>query len=370
MRIRDAHHRTCAPCDILLRPLRRLRLAWCMVFVDIVFVSQSPSVRGPDTRSVGSVKRWRTRTIVIGCSVMSERPSQGGGGNGSSPRQKITSALQIIRKNAVYRSIVMRLGHAVDTPKKCKKSPSKQPAVTLATDDGGFGDWRTEGLPEHSHRRPSPPCAVSKSVSDYGVGRSSTRKQHTSDTRRVEEAYRRGFCDGSVADVFLMRQSTAVPQQQKQLQSDNSGRRLRPSSVEFTDGSPWMRLSSSSTFPAGFGCGSVGSGEGMLSKTRVATSPIAAAVVMHRSLPTSASRFHRHRRLSLPVSSESDACYSSQSSVDVESPSATVPTKAAAIALHQLIECYRNGYRVSDHKIALMLDILDTQQRLAKVKFE
>lgn len=367
MRIRDAHHRTCAPREVHLRPLRWLRLSWCMVFVDVAF--QSLPVRGSDTRSVRSVTRWRTRTNVNECSVMSERPSQNAGGSGSSPRQKITSALQMIRKNAVYRSIVMRLGHAVDTPKKCKKSPAKQ--QTLATDDGGFGDWRTEGLPEHSHRRPSPPCAVSRSVSDYGVVRSSTRRPHTSDTRRVEEAYRRGFCDGSVADVFLMRQTSAVHQQQKQLQSTTSGRRRRLSSMEFTDGSPWMRLSSSSTAPAGLSCGSVGSGEDRVpSKTRVANTPIAAAVFVHKSLPTSASRFQRHRRLSLPVSSASDACYSSQSSVDVESPSATVPTKAAAIALHQLIECYRNGYRVSDHKIALMLDILDTQQRLAKVKFE
>lgn len=286
----------------------------------------------------------------------------------SSSRQKITSALQVIRKNSVYRSIVMRLGHAVDTPKTCKKSlgilqPEAAVAGASSTDDGGFGDWRTEGLPEHSHRKPSPPCAVSRSASDYGVVRSSVRKQHVNDTKRVEEAYRRGFCDGSAADVFLIRQTAAVHQQ-----PTVSGRRRRPSSVDYADGSPWIRLSSSSTVPAGLG---YSGGDCVPSKSRVITTPTTAAtvVVQHRSLP-SASRFQRHRRLSLPVSSTAGgtSCYSSQSSIDMESPSATVPTKAAAIALHQLIECYRNGYRVTDHKIALMLDILDTQQRLAKVK--
>lgn len=306
--------------------------------------------------------------------VMSEQQSSrygGGTAAGSSSRQKITSALQVIRKNSVYRSIVTRLGNAVDTPKKCKKSLVQQPTVAATpTDDGGFGDWRTEGLPEHSHRRPSPPCVVSRSASDYGVVRSSARKQHSSDTKRVEEAYRRGFCDGSVADVFLIRQTAAV-QQQLQQPMTASGRRRRPSSVDYTDGSPWTRLSSSSTVPAGLGCGG---GDRIPSKSRIVSNytgaSAAAVVVQHRSLP-SASRFQRHRRLSLPVSSEAgDASYySSQSSIDMESPSATVPTKAAAIALHQLIECYRNGYRVTDHKIALMLDILDTQQRLAKVKF-
>lgn len=294
-----------------------------------------------------------------------QQPSRGGV---SSSRQKITSALQVIRKNPVYRSIVMRLGHAADTPTKCKKSLAQaQPSVAAAstTDDGGFGDWRTEGLPEHSHRRPSPPCSVSRSVSDYGVVRSSARRQHVSDTKRVEEAYRRGFCDGSVADVFLMRQAAAGTLQQPTA----AGRRRRPNSMDFAGGSPWARLSSSSTVPAGLGCGGSPSGDRAPSKPHAATTPTA-VVLHHRSLPASASRLQRHRRLSLPVSSTApvSAGYPSQSSVDMESPSATVPTKAAAIALHQLIECYRNGYRVTDHKIALMLDILDTQQRLAKVK--
>jgi len=301
---------------------------------------------------------------------------------GSSSRQKITSALQMIRKNAVYRSIATRLGHAADvTPKKWKKSSlTVQPSASLSpstADDGGFGDWRTDGLPEHSHRRPSPPCAVTRSVSDYGVvqPRPSTRRQHvSSDTKRVEEAYRRGFCDGSVADVFLMRQTGSSVRQQQPHQTaaaSSSGgggggggggrRRPRPSSMDFADGPPWTRLSSSSTVPAGLGCGG-------LSDKSHATAPV---VVQHRSLPSSASRFQRHRRLSLPVSSQGGGGGSgagSSSAVDMESPSATVPTRAAAIALHQLIECYRNGYRVTDHKIALMLDILDTQQRLAKVK--
>uniref|UniRef100_A0A2S2Q0P0 Uncharacterized protein n=1 Tax=Sipha flava TaxID=143950 RepID=A0A2S2Q0P0_9HEMI len=296
---------------------------------------------------------------------MSDQQSSRGDGVSSS-RQKIISALQVIRKNPVYQSIVMRLGHVADTPKKCKKSLVVQPVAASTTDDGGFGDWRTEGLPEHSHRRPSPPCSVSRSVSDYGVVRSSARRQHVSDTKRVEEAYRRGFCDGSVADVFFMRHSAAatVPLQQPTA----AGRRRRPNSMVFADGSPWTRLSSSSTVPAGLGCGS-GSGDRVPSKLHVATTPTAAPVVLHRSLPSSASRLQRHRRLSLPVSSTAPISgYSSQGSIDMESPSATVPTKAAAIALHQLIECYRNGYRVTDHKIALMLDILDTQQKLAKVQ--
>lgn len=322
--------------------------------------------------------------------VMSEPLRRTSRDGGSSSRQKITSALQVIRKNAVYRSIVTRLGHAVDvtTPKKCKKSSpaaaptsssSSSPPLSSTADDGGFGDWRTDGLPEHSHRRPSPPCAVTRSVSDYGVvqQRSSTRKQHfSSDTKRVEEAYRRGFCDGSVADVFLMRQTggAAVRQHQQQQQqmaaaaggAGGGRRRQRPSSMDFADGPPWTRISSSSTVPAGLGC------SGLSDKSY--PTPSAAVVVQHRSLPASASRFQRHRRLSLPVSSQScgggggDSGTGSSSAVDMESPSATVPTKAAAIALHQLIECYRNGYRVTDHKIALMLDILDTQQRLAKVK--
>lgn len=295
----------------------------------------------------------------------------------STSRHKITSALQVIRKNAVYRSIATRLAgnHGADTPKKCKKlaaaaSSSSSSVASVAADDGGFGDWRTEGLPEHSHRRPSPPCVVPRSVSDYGVvhqqhrpqhhqqpQRPTVRRQHVSDTKRVEEAYRRGFCDGSVADVFLMRQQTAA------------GRRRRPSSADLSDCPPWTRLSSSCTVPAGLGGGSGGIPS---SKSRVVT----AAATHHKSLPSSTSRYQRHRRLSLPVSSATEfdsvaAGYSSgsaSSSIEMESPSTTVPTKAAAIALHQLIECYRNGYRVTDHKIALMLDILDTQQRLAKVK--
>jgi len=307
--------------------------------------------------------------------VMSEPLRRTSRDGGSSSRQKITSALQMIRKNAVYRSIATRLGHAADvTPKKWKKSSlTVQPSASLspsAADDGGFGDWRTDGLPEHSHRRPSPPCAVTRSVSDYGVvqPRPSTRRQHvSSDTKRVEEAYRRGFCDGSVADVFLMRQTgSSVRQLQPHQTAAAAGggggrRRPRPSSMDFADGPPWTRLSSSSTVPAGLGCG------GLSDKSHAT----AAVVVQHRSLPSSASRFQRHRRLSLPVSSQDGGGGSgagSSSAVDMESPSATVPTRAAAIALHQLIECYRNGYRVTDHKIALMLDILDTQQRLAKVK--
>lgn len=290
----------------------------------------------------------------------------------SSSRQKLTSALQIIRKNAVYRSIATRLGHAAEvTPKKWKKSSlTVQPTVSSpsAADDGGFGDWRTDGLPEHSHRRPSPPCAVTRSVSDYGVvqQRPPTRRQHvSSDTKRVEEAYRRGFCDGSVADVFLMRQTDGSVRQQHQhhaaVAAGGGRRRPRPSSMDFADGTPWTRLSSSSTVPAGLGCG------GLSDKLH----STATVVVQHRSLPSSASRFQRHRRLSLPVSSQGGSSgngVGSSSTVDMESPSATVPTRAAAIALQQLIECYRNGYRVTDHKIALMLDILDTQQRLAKVK--
>lgn len=309
--------------------------------------------------------------------------SERDGGGVFSSRHKITSALQVIRKNAVYRSIATRFaGHAVDTPKKCKKSQA--PAVAASADDGGFGDdWRTDGLPEHSHRRPSssPPCAVSRSVSDYGVVRSSARRQHHhhvgTDTKRVEEAYRRGFCDGSVADVFLMRQQTAAVLQR---QTVAVGRRRRPSSMDLADGDgpPWARLSSSCTVPAGLSCGGDRDRDFVPPKSRAtdrefvppksrATTPTAAPVT-HRSLPASASRYQRHRRLSLPVSSAAGHPTSSQASIEIESPSATVPTKAAAIALHQLIECYRNGYRVTDHKIALMLDILDTQQRLAKVK--
>lgn len=347
--------------------------------VSVVVVSQSApwSVSESPVRAAVGLSRCRWSPAV-----MSDEP-QPPRSLGSSSRHKIYSALQVIRKNAVYRSIVMRLGHAGDTPKKCKKTATagahhhSQAAVAsvAATDDGGFGDWRTEGLPEHSHRRPSPPCAVSRSVSDYSVvQRSSGRKQHSSDTKRVEEAYRRGFCDGSVADVLLMRQTVAAQQQQQHQKQQSSivGRRRRPSSMNFVDDVPWTRLSSSSTVPAGLGCSGVN--DRVSSKSHVATTPTvtAATVVVHRSLPTSASRFQRHRRLSLPVSSVTGACsnYSSQNSIDMESPSATVPTKAAAIALHQLIECYRNGYRVTDHKIALMLDILDTQQRLAKVKVE
>lgn len=312
-----------------------------------------PSIRGgpatSDTRSV--CRATATTTVVVQGArvstiiVMSQQQRSPSGGLLS--RQKFASALQVIRKNAVYRSIVMRLGHAAaDSPKKCNKSPARP-----AQDDGGFGDWRTEGLPEHSHRRPSPPCAVSRSTSDHGVVRtaSSTRRQHISDTKRVEEAYRRGFCDGSAADAFLVRR-------QQRLETNVAGGRgrRRPNSMDFADGTPWTMLSSSSTVPAGLG-----------SKSRTTAVYSPTVQVMHRSLPTSASRFQRQRRLSLPVPA---ACHSTQGSVDLESPSATVPTRAAAIALHQLIECYRNGYRVTDHKIALMLDILDTQQRLAKVK--
>lgn len=313
--------------------------------------------------------------VVVVMSEYEQQPSA----RGFSSRQKFASALQVIRKNAVYRSIVMRLGHAADTPKKCKNSPTRPAAAATATDDGGFGDWRTDGLPEHSHRRPSPPCAVSRSVSDYGVVRPSARRQHVSDTKRVEEAYRRGFCDGSVADVFLAqrRQTCGFERTQQRPVGESAktadpARRRRPSSAEFADGSPWTtrRLTGSSTVPAGL----ASAGAGDRHHQRVSPTPrtaAAAPVVVHRSLPASASRVQRHRRLSLPVSADGGSPHTSpsgQTSVDMESPSATVPTRAAAIALHQLIECYRNGYRVTDHKIALMLDILDTQQRLAKVK--
>lgn len=358
------------------------------------YIVASLLTRGPSVCDVGRsmVAVVEVPSRLLSHHVMSEPLRRTSGhDSGSSSRQKITSALQVIRKNAVYRSIVTRLGHAVDatTPKKCKKSsPAAAPTSSSSSlslqspspaDDGGFGDWRTDGLPEHSHRRPSPPCAVTRSVSDYGVvqQRSSTRKQHlSSDTKRVEEAYRRGFCDGSVADVFLMRQTGGSGVRQQQQMAAFAGgagggrRRQRPSSMDLADGPPWTRISSSSTVPAGLGCG------GLSDKSYPTAS--AAVVVQHRSLPSSASRFQRHRRLSLPVSSQGCGAGSggggggsgtgSSSSVDMESPSATVPTKAAAIALHQLIECYRNGYRVTDHKIALMLDILDTQQRLAKVK--
>lgn len=293
---------------------------------------------------------------------MSEQQHRLPSGGQSLSRQKFASALQAIRKNAVYRSIVARLQGrtaAADLPaKKRDECPAK-----TGPDDGGFGDWRAEGLPEHSHRRPPPPpCAVFRSASDHcvQVGTatsarrcSSSRQPHAGDAKRVEEAYRRGFWDGSAADAILARHL--------QQHRPTSQSRRRPNSMQDFATAPRWRLSSSSTVPAGLGSKSRAASRGGRSNTAV----LQPQPILPGSLPASASRLQqRQRRLSLPV----PGSLQRPSSQDAESPSATVPTRAAAIALHQLIECYRNGYRVTDHKIALMLDILDTQQRLAQVK--
>lgn len=78
-------------------------------------------------------------------------------------------------------------------------------------------------------------------------------------------------------------------------------------------------------------------------------------------------------RLSLPLFSRSSGKsrrYSSRSSSmssvhNLLTPSA-LPTKAASLALQQLLACYRNG-DMTPEKISLLLDILDTQERFAKV---
>lgn len=90
------------------------------------------------------------------------------------------------------------------------------------------------------------------------------------------------------------------------------------------------------------------------------------------SSPGAASRTSRNR-LSLPLFSRSSSKsrrYSSRSSSmssvhNLLTPSA-LPTKAATLALQQLLACYRNG-DMTPEKISLLLDILDTQERFAKV---
>lgn len=84
-------------------------------------------------------------------------------------------------------------------------------------------------------------------------------------------------------------------------------------------------------------------------------------------------RHHYRNRLSLPIFSRnsknqkfSSPRSSSLSSVyNLITPSA-LPTKAASLALQQLLTCYRNG-DMTQEKISLLLDILDTQERFAKV---
>lgn len=86
----------------------------------------------------------------------------------------------------------------------------------------------------------------------------------------------------------------------------------------------------------------------------------------------SGSRTSRNR-LSLPLFSRSHSKsrrYSSRSSSmssvhNLLTPSA-LPTKAASLALQQLLACYRNG-DMTPEKVSLLLDILDTQERFAKV---
>lgn len=94
-----------------------------------------------------------------------------------------------------------------------------------------------------------------------------------------------------------------------------------------------------------------------------------------RNACSSAERNSRNR-LSLPIfsrnhtkSRKSALRSSSLSSVccNLLTPS-TLPTKAASLALQQLLTCYRNG-DMTQEKISLLLDILDTQERFAKVSF-
>lgn len=47
-------------------------------------------------------------------------------------------------------------------------------------------------------------------------------------------------------------------------------------------------------------------------------------------------------------------------------PTSSLPTKAASLALQELLNCYRTG-DMTQEKVSLLLDILDTQERLAKV---
>ncbi|KAK7605203.1 hypothetical protein V9T40_007061 [Parthenolecanium corni] len=89
----------------------------------------------------------------------------------------------------------------------------------------------------------------------------------------------------------------------------------------------------------------------------------------------SGSRTSRNR-LSLPLFSRSHSKsrrYSSRSSSmssvhNLLTPSA-LPTKAASLALQQLLACYRNG-DMTPEKVSLLLDILDTQERFAKPSIE
>ncbi len=78
-------------------------------------------------------------------------------------------------------------------------------------------------------------------------------------------------------------------------------------------------------------------------------------------------------RLSLPIFSrnlKNRRCSprsSSLSSVHNLLTPSTLPTKAASLALQQLLNCYRSG-DMTEEKISLLLDILDTQERFAKVR--
>lgn len=91
-------------------------------------------------------------------------------------------------------------------------------------------------------------------------------------------------------------------------------------------------------------------------------------------VPDSATKTYRNR-LSLPIFSRSSkgsasrkvsARSSSLSSVyNLLTPS-SLPTKAASLALQQLLNCYRTG-DMTQEKVSLLLDILDTQEKFAKV---
>lgn len=94
----------------------------------------------------------------------------------------------------------------------------------------------------------------------------------------------------------------------------------------------------------------------------------------YRSLPQVSSAELQYRRLSLPTPSQRLPSPSPKpsptfhglpfnSGTTAHRPS----TKAASQALHLLIQSQRNGFNFLDDKVALLMDILDTQERFAQV---
>ncbi|RZF37582.1 hypothetical protein LSTR_LSTR011402 [Laodelphax striatellus] len=93
----------------------------------------------------------------------------------------------------------------------------------------------------------------------------------------------------------------------------------------------------------------------------------------YRSLPSATSSELLNRRLSLPTPSHLLPTTGPKPSptfhgLPFSSGSSHRPTRAASQALLLLLQSQRNGFNFMDDKVALLIDILDTQERFAQVQ--